>query len=191
MWSKHDRADQYPDVTAVDKPPVVGDATPNAPAMCGEPTPEAIQLILARLDELQELFRRRLLDDRAKADFVAELKERSEIDDRVLQSRLLRPLALRIMGVIDRVDSWDGEPDPLAASVAEELIDVLVEFGIETVTTEGMVDPQIHRVAALQPDNAPRGSILSVRQRGLTMDGRVLRPAEVVVSGGDSTKDAE
>lgn len=192
MWLENDRTNEDPDGETVEQYRAAEAAAGDSPMTQGELPPAPAQLILTRLDELHELFRRRLLDDRTKTDFVAELKERSEIDDRILQTRLLRPLAMRVIGVVDRVDAWDGEPDPLAASVAEELIDVLEEFGIETVSTDGMVDPLIHRVAAIHPDNSPRGTILSVRQRGLTLDGRVIRPADVVVSGGgDPAKGAE
>lgn len=140
--------------------------------------------ILARLDQLEELFRRRLLDDRAKVEFVAELKERSELDDRVMQSRLLRPLANRLVAIVDRINSWDGEPDPLAASAGEEIMDVLEDFGVETIDTVGQIDPSVHRVVKQVPHAAPRGTILDVHRYGITLDGRVIRAADVVVSGG-------
>lgn len=141
--------------------------------------------ILGRLDELEALFRRRLLDDRAKIEFVAELKERSELDDRVIQSRLLRPLANRLVGIVDRIYSWDGEPDPLAMSAGEEIMDVLEEFGVETIDISGRVDPAVHRVVKQLPSDSPRGTILSVQRNGITLDGRVIRVADVVVSVGD------
>lgn len=140
--------------------------------------------ILGRLDELEELFRRRLLDDRAKVDFVAELKERSEIDDRVIQSRLLRPLANRLVGIVDRINSWDGAPDPLAVSAGEEIMDILGEFGVETIDIAGRVDPAVHRVVKQVPSDSPRGTILGVHRYGISLDGRVIRAADVVVSSG-------
>ncbi|MDV8003001.1 nucleotide exchange factor GrpE [Rhodococcus sp. IEGM 1408] len=176
MWTQHGDSEAGTPST-VDLPPASNE--------------DLSRVILARLDGLEELFRRRLLEDRIKADFVAELKDRSEIDDRVIQSRILRPLASRLLGIIDRIDTWDGDPDPLAVSMGEEIADVLEEFGIDLIPTRGLIDPSVHRVVSKRADAAPKGTILATERRGIVLDGRVIRPAEVVVASGEPPESPE
>lgn len=143
----------------------------------------AIDRIAEDVASLRELFARRLADDRLKRELLTDLRERSTVDDRVIVSRLLMPLALRIASVIDRVDSWVGTPDPLAESVAEELCAVLADFGVEEVGSTGAADPSTHRiVGAVEAGDITPGEIASVRRRGYVLDGKVLRPADVVVA---------
>lgn len=146
-------------------------------------TSTPIDRIAEDVASLRELFARRLADDRLKRELLIELRERSTADDRVIVSRLLMPLALRIASVIDRVDSWVGPPDPLSESVADELCAVLADFGVEEVATTGEADPSTHRVvgAVETVDTAP-GEIVSVRRRGYVLDGKVLRSADVIVA---------
>ena len=58
------------------------------------------------------------------------------------------------------------------------------QFGIEEVDPAGEpFDPELHEAISVQPsDDAEPGSVIAVVQKGYTLNGRLLRPAMVVVS---------
>jgi len=63
------------------------------------------------------------------------------------------------------------------------LATTLERFGIEELDPEGEVfDPEFHEAMTVQPsDDMEPGSVLSVIQKGYSLNGRLLRPAMVVV----------
>ncbi len=60
----------------------------------------------------------------------------------------------------------------------------LQRFGIETVYPEGEpFDPEFHEAMTMQPTaDVEPGSVLTVVQKGYSLNGRLLRPARVVVA---------
>jgi len=64
------------------------------------------------------------------------------------------------------------------------LTTVLQQFGIEEVDPAGEpFDPELHEAISMQPsDTAEPGSVLTVVQKGYTLNGRLLRPAMVIVA---------
>ena len=61
----------------------------------------------------------------------------------------------------------------------------LAKSGIESIDPEGEpFDPQLHEAMTVQPsETAEPGSVLAVIQKGYQLNGRLLRPARVVVAG--------
>jgi len=59
-------------------------------------------------------------------------------------------------------------------------------FGISAIDPEGEpFDPELHEAISVQPsDTAEPGSVVAVMQRGYVLNGRLLRPAMVVVAEG-------
>ncbi len=59
-------------------------------------------------------------------------------------------------------------------------------FGISVIDPEGEpFDPELHEAISVQPsDTAEPGTVLSVMQMGYVLNGRLLRPAMVVVAEG-------
>ena len=54
---------------------------------------------------------------------------------------------------------------------------------IEEIYPEGQAfNPELHEAMMAQPSDAPPNTVLSVIQRGYALNGRLLRPARVVVS---------
>jgi molecular chaperone GrpE len=54
---------------------------------------------------------------------------------------------------------------------------------IEEVNPEGkLFNPELHEAMMAQPSDAAPNTVLAVIQRGYTLNGRLLRPARVVVS---------
>lgn len=62
--------------------------------------------------------------------------------------------------------------------------DVLEKYGIEQVQTEGeKFDPEKHEAVTMQEkDGSESGDIVSVFQKGYLLNGRLIRPAMVIVA---------
>ncbi|MDH5583062.1 MAG: nucleotide exchange factor GrpE, partial [Gammaproteobacteria bacterium] len=58
------------------------------------------------------------------------------------------------------------------------------QFGIEELDPAGEpFDPSLHEAISVQPsDDAEPGSVLTVVQKGYSLNGRLLRPAMVIVA---------
>jgi molecular chaperone GrpE len=58
---------------------------------------------------------------------------------------------------------------------------------IEEINPEGQTfNPEHHEAMMAQPSDAPPGSVLAVIQKGYLLNGRLLRPARVVVAAAQS-----
>ena len=58
---------------------------------------------------------------------------------------------------------------------------------IEEINPEGAAfNPELHEAMMAQPSDAPPNTVLSVVQRGYQLNGRLLRPARVIVSAPKS-----
>jgi molecular chaperone GrpE (heat shock protein) len=137
--------------------------------------------ILARLDRLQSLFERRILDDRDKRQQLAELRDGPF-------RQYLHPLVHRLALLIDRLDQHLDLLDPqdreavLAAAVRDELLDTLAAHGVREIDTEDGFDPARHEAAELVHDeHRPAGTVDRVLRRGLCHDSWVFRTARVAV----------
>ena len=64
------------------------------------------------------------------------------------------------------------------------LTTVMSQFGIEEVDPAGEpFDPEFHEAISMQPsDDVEPGSVVTVVQKGYTLNGRLLRPAMVIVA---------
>jgi molecular chaperone GrpE len=64
------------------------------------------------------------------------------------------------------------------------LNDVMAKFGVEEVSPEGEpFNPELHQAMTLQPrGDVPPNTVVSVVQKGYVLNGRLVRPALVVVS---------
>ncbi len=142
--------------------------------------PDTDNDVIARIDALHDLFRRRLLDDRDKRAMLQTLAERLELAERRRDSEHLRPLTHHLALVVDRADSA-GEDNPLAQSLADEICDALAAYGVVQVPATGPVLAGQHEVLDAG-GAAPAEALHIVRlvRRGFVKDGVVLRPALVI-----------
>lgn len=83
----------------------------------------------------------------------------------------------------------DGEPSVASLKEGSEatlklLISTLQRFGIEELNPEGEpFDPNLHEAMTMQPSaDVEPGSVVTVFQKGYALNGRLLRPARVVVA---------
>ena len=62
--------------------------------------------------------------------------------------------------------------------------DAVAKFGVEIVNPQGeQFNPDFHQAMSIQPSNdVTPNTVLAVMQKGYTLNGRLLRPAMVMVS---------
>ena len=90
---------------------------------------------------------------------------------------------------LDAAGKAGGLPDAdalLEGSVATQklLLQTLDRFGVQSLDPVGEpFDPEFHEAMTMQPSvDAEPGSVLAVIQKGYMLNGRLLRPARVVVA---------
>ena len=73
------------------------------------------------------------------------------------------------------------------------LTTTLERFGIEEVDPEGEpFDPELHEAMTVQPSaDVEPGSVLTVIQKGYSLNGRLLRPARVIVAAEPAEEAAD
>ncbi len=75
--------------------------------------------------------------------------------------------------------------------VLQQIRDVFGKEGVEVLDPFGAAfDPNLHQAVGQQEDvEVPEGTVLDVYQKGYLMNGRVVRPAMVVVSTGGPARE--
>ncbi|MDX1335452.1 MAG: nucleotide exchange factor GrpE, partial [Gammaproteobacteria bacterium] len=75
------------------------------------------------------------------------------------------------------------EGKELTLKMLEQAMD---KFSIEAVDPTGdKFDPELHQAMTMQPSqDHPANTVLQVIQKGYTLNGRLIRPAMVIVSQG-------
>jgi len=126
-------------------------------------------------------------------------KKRAE-KERIEQAKYgWEPLAHDLLQVIDNMELALSHAKDTDKGITEGLHMVLELFkkslekrGIEKIETDGKpFDPNFHEAVAQEPsDEHEDGKVIREHAAGYTMHGRLLRPARVVISGGNSSKNA-
>jgi molecular chaperone GrpE len=97
-----------------------------------------------------------------------------------------------LLAVVDSLEIGLAAADSADADALREgseatcklLKTTLERFGIEEVDPEGEpFDPELHEAMSMMPaPNAEPGSVVQVIQKGYALNGRLLRPARVIVA---------
>jgi molecular chaperone GrpE len=149
---------------------------------------------------------RLLLEDaRAKADenfdrfmrATAELenvRRRAERDLEAARKFALERFVAELLPVRDSLELGIGAAGEVQADPAKlhegmqltlkMLGDAMQKFGVERVDPQGQLfDPNLHQALSVQPrDDVPANTVVVVVQKGYTLNGRLVRPAMVMVS---------
>lgn len=109
----------------------------------------------------------------------------------------LLPIADSLEKAIEAVDQAQGIEDDAAKAIMEGvglcqkmLVDVMAKQGVEVVDPEGEpFDPNRHQAMSMveAPQTEP-GSVVTVIQKGYLLNGRLVRPAMVMVSRGAASQ---
>jgi len=141
-------------------------------------------LVIARLDMLADLFRRRLQDDRVKATAIDELASQLRAAEVGHFRQVLHPLVRRLALVVDRLDGCAGADSDFVSSVRDEILDVLLDHGVRSIEADrdSAFDPRMQEAVGTEPTGAAPGTVIRVVRRGFAHGDWVFRPAQVVVS---------
>ena len=128
---------------------------------------------------------------RAQADYQ-NLRRRTQQELDSALFRTLQPLLDELLLVMDYLDmalaapATNAESKALAAGVEltrSKLSQALELVDVRTVPTGGTFDPALHEAGESRASaDKPPGTILATTRPGYTWQGRILRPARVVVA---------
>ena len=165
----------------------------------GESSEEELNVehLKERLSEAN-LSAERAQDDllRVKAE-MQNLRRRTEQDVEKAHKYGIEKFSAELLGVIDNLEraliAAKEHADESSKAIHDGVSltlksfnDCFAKFSIEAVDPIGEpFDPQLHQAIATQesPDSEPN-SVIEVVQKGYTLNGRVIRPAMVMVSKG-------
>ena len=144
---------------------------------------EKVSYIVDKVEDIESLITRRLLEDKAKNSLIEELKQyliyRQDLD----KGEKFAPFMKQILQVIDRIESSEEKSD-LLISIAEELLQILSMNGLQVIDNSGMIDPSMHEVVntVAVTDEQSENTIVEVLQKGYLLNNRVLRPSKVIIA---------
>jgi molecular chaperone GrpE len=163
-------------------------AAEQAPA---EQEPEDVMVLLedarAKADEHWDLVLRTQAE-------LENLKRRQERELENAHKYALEKFVGEIVGVWDSLELGNLAAQDDDADVAklregteltlQQLSSVMNKFGVEQINPEGEpFNPDFHQAMSMQPrDDVPPNTVVTVIQRGYTLNGRLVRPALVMVS---------
>ena len=134
---------------------------------------------------------------RAQAD-AQNVKRRSEQDVEKARKFALERFCSELLPVVDNLEraleAATGEQaavKPIAEGVEltlKSFLDALKKFNIEVVDPQGEpFDPQLHQAMSMLENNEVEpNTVIAVMQKGYTLNGRLVRPAMVMVSKAGS-----
>ena len=144
---------------------------------------EKVSYIVDKVEDIESLITRRLLEDKAKNSLIEELKQyliyRQDLD----KGEKFAPFMKQILQVIDRIESSEEKSD-LLTSIAEELLQILSLNGLQVIDNSGTIDPSMHEVVntVAITDEQSENNIVEVLQKGYLLNNRVLRPSKVTIA---------
>ncbi len=166
--------DQSPDVAAEDEPTEEADSA-QSPA-------DALQ---AKADENWERY------VRAAAE-LENVRKRAAKDVENARKFALERFARELLAVKDSLEMGLAAAENVtvdsllegSAATLKLLSNTLQQFGVVEVNPEGEpFDPEFHEAISMQPSgDVEPGSVTTVVQKGYTLNGRLLRPAMVIVA---------
>lgn len=144
---------------------------------------EKVSYIVDKVEDIESLITRRLLEDKVKNSLIEELKQyliyRQDLD----KGEKFAPFMKQILQVIDRIESSEEKSDFLT-SIAEELLQILSLNGLQVIDNSGTIDPSMHEVVntVAVTDEQSENNIVEVLQKGYLLNNRVLRPSKVTIA---------
>jgi molecular chaperone GrpE len=146
--------------------------------------------ILALSSELEAVRKERdeYLDNmrRMKADLEnsrARLEREHARSVELASERLVKEL-LPILDSLERALEADGDVKEGVEATHEQLVNVLAQEGLNPISSEGEAfDPAVHEALMGKPsDEHEEDTVIQTLERGYVLNGKIIRPAKVVVS---------
>ena len=164
---------------------------------------DALEEAIARVQELQEALaaqneenakREQELNLRARAE-IDNMRRRAEQDVEKAHKFALEKFAKDILNTIDNLERALATPANLEDETIKalfggveltlkELLATVARFGVEPVGAVGEIfNPDLHQAISMQPSEGfETNQITVVLQKGYLLNGRVIRPAMVMVA---------
>ena len=130
---------------------------------------------------------------------TANVRKRAARDIEKAHKFALENFGRELLAVVDSLeiglaaaDSADSESLVEGSKATLKLLATTLErFGVAAVDPQGEpFDPEFHEAMSVQPSSdAEPGSVLTVVQKGYTLNGRLLRPARVIVAAEPTVSD--
>ena len=159
-----------------------------------EQSPEAeIAMLYAELEAAKQTIADQK-DSVVRAADVDNIRRRAAQDVEKAHKFALEKFANELLPVIDNleraIEFSDKENEtlkPLLEGIdmtVKSFNDAVAKFGVEIVNPQGeQFNPEFHQAMSIQPSNdVSPNTVLAVMQKGYTLNGRLLRPAMVMVS---------
>lgn len=127
---------------------------------------------------------------RARAE-VENIRRRAEQDVEKAHKFALEKFAKELLNVVDNLErgleALSTADEALVKGVEmthKELVSTLARFGVEAVGVVGEAfNPELHQAISMQPaEGIESNHLCQVLQKGYTLQGRVIRPAMVMVA---------
>jgi molecular chaperone GrpE len=141
-----------------------------------------LENISQQLNDLQDLFKRRLLDDKLKTAMHETLAQQLQLSQATAEQRPFEPLFKQLLLAVDRLEQGPASQE-LSNSVVDELIQVIENWGCRRIGEEANFNPKFHEVTeTLATHNqTEHGKIHNVIRPGFLIGERVLRPSKVSI----------
>ncbi len=159
----------------------------NAEAFEAEETVEE-DVLQQALDEVAEL-KDKLLRQHADMENMRKRTERQVADAHKFAVEKFAAALLDVVDNLERaVETEEGNEQAVREGVALTLDSwhkVASKFALERVDAVGqMFDPHLHEALSKMPSDEPEDTVIAQHVAGYTLNGRLLRPAKVLVSSG-------
>lgn len=139
-----------------------------------------LDAIRGEVAALKDLFRRRLLDDRANHRALDLLHARAQTAESGLGAEYLVPVVSQLIRLVDRAELRESHDEDFVESLVDEIRVILENSGVEDIRgTDIPVDRRAHEVRLVRGDPPGRLYVESVIRRGYSYCGKILRPATV------------
>jgi molecular chaperone GrpE len=109
------------------------------------------------------------------------------------------PIARELLEVLDNMDLALGHANPSTDKALVDGLNMIIKQFRDTLEKRGVVpirssrtpfDPNLHEAIGKEhSDEEPEGHVLKEHLKGYTLHGRLLRPARVVISGGQKIEE--
>ena len=156
-----------------------------APAAPVPPSPEAqLKDQLLRLQADFDNFRKRVQRDRVESQQQAAAQ---------LISALLPALDHFQLGLKNaQIHAKDANIVTGFQMIFTQLLEAFTQAGLAPLPVEGQpFDPNLHEaVTSIASEEHPEGTVITELRRGYTLGGKLLRPAQVIVSRGPAAAEA-
>lgn len=192
IWRKSvAEEDQKQPEAGQEQEPAAQEAQEPVQAEGEEQTPESPEEMIARLEDAVSSAHDEALRAQAEAQNTI---RRAEQDVEKARKFALERFCNELLPVVDNLEraleAAEGEEEilkPIAEGVEltlKSFLDALQKFSIEPVSPQGEpFDPQLHQAMTMvENGEVEPNTVIAVMQKGYTLNGRLVRPAMVMVS---------